>query len=155
RGRGAELGHIIVQAEGGYPCGCGGRGCLEAHASVKALAEDYQRGLRPALSEEIDGRLIVARYLDGEPLAVEAMNRHFDWLAAGVAGLINIFSPQKVVIGGGISEGGDFYIREIRRRALSRAMKETSLNTAIEAAQLGNKAGLLGAAAQVFTAGPT
>jgi len=154
RRRGAELGHIIVEADGGYPCGCGGRGCLEAHASVKALIEDYKRCLTstPAvMPENINGALIVARYLAGEPAALLAMNRHFDWLAAGVAGLINIFSPQKVIIGGGISESGQFYVREVRERALARAMRETSVNTLIEAARLGNKAGFLGAAGMVFT----
>jgi glucokinase len=151
RGRGAELGHIVVQAEGGYPCGCGGRGCLEAHASVKALIEDYLGNPHPVLSEDISGSLIVARYQAGEPAALLVMNRHFDWLAAGVAGLINIFSPQMVIIGGGISESGEFYIREVSSRALARAMKETSVNTVIKAAQLGNKAGFLGAAGLVFT----
>jgi len=151
RGRGAELGHIVVQAEGGYPCGCGGRGCLEAHASVKALIEDYLGNPHPVLPENINGSLIVARYLAGEAAALLAMNRHFDWLAAGVAGLINIFGPQMVIIGGGISESGEFYIREVSSRALARAMKETSVNTVIKAAQLGNKAGFLGAAGLVFS----
>jgi len=157
RRRGAELGHIIVQADGGYPCGCGGSGCLEAHASVKALIEDYRRCLAStgntglAVSEGITGSLIVTQYLEGQPAAIEAMGRHFHWLAAGIAGLINVFSPQKVIIGGGISESGEFYIRQIREQTFARAMKETSLNTLIEAARLGNKAGFLGAAALVFT----
>lgn len=158
RNRGAELGHIIVQADGD-PCGCGGKGCLEAHASVNALIGDYktclseQEKLPPEVETAgatITGRLVVSRYLEKQPAAVTAMNRHFDFLAAGIAGLINIFSPQKLIIGGGISEAGDFYIHEIRKRAMDRAMKETSLDTAIERAQLGNKAGFLGAVALVF-----
>ena len=166
RRRGAELGHIIVQAEGGNPCGCGGRGCLEAHASVKALIEDYRRCLTSTetptpdttghniTDPDITGNLIVTQYLAAQPAAIEAMTRHFDWLSAGIAGLINIFSPQKVIIGGGISESGEFYIQKIREQTLTRVMKETSLNTSIEAARLGNKAGFLGAAALVFTAAP-
>ena len=187
RNRGAELGHIIV-ALNGLPCGCGGRGCLEAHASVKALIEDYKGCLieyqKPGGDEPgedemggdkkggnktegdipetgitgslnipetgITGSLIISRYLDDQPAAVTALNRHFDYLGAGIAGLINIFSPQKLIIGGGISEAGDFYIGSIRQRAMERAMKETSLYTSIEGAQLGNKAGFMGAAALVF-----
>ena len=171
RNRGAELGHIIV-ALNGLPCGCGGRGCLEAHASVKALIEDYKGCLdeyqktggdkagegkkegdktEEATPEtEITGSLIISRYLDDQPAAVIALNRHFDYLGAGIAGLINIFSPQKLIIGGGISEAGDLYIGPIRQRAMERAMKETSLYTSIEGAQLGNKAGFMGAAALVF-----
>lgn len=155
RNRGAELGHIIVQADG-LPCGCGGKGCLEAHASVKALIEDYktclpeQEKVHLAAEAAITGLLIISSYLENQPAAVMAMNRHFDFLGAGIAGLINIFSPQKLIIGGGISEAGDFYIQQIRDRAMARAMKETSVNTVIERAQLGNKAGFLGAAALVF-----
>jgi glucokinase len=145
--RGAELGHIIIEAHGN-PCGCGGRGCLEAQASVKALIADYK-----ALADQtgdITGNTIVSQYLNNQQPALQAMNRHFDYLGVGIAGLINIFSPQLIIIGGGISEAGDFYINAIRDRAMQRAMKETSLNTVIKAAQLGNKAGFLGAAALVF-----
>jgi glucokinase len=78
------------------------------------------------------------------------MQLHFDYLASGVASLINIFAPQKLIIGGGISESGDFYIEEVRERAMRLAMNETSEYTAIEAARLGNNAGFLGAAALIF-----
>jgi glucokinase len=147
RNRGAELGHIIVEAHGN-PCGCGGSGCLEAHASVKALISDYNT--LAGQTADITGNTIVSQFLNNQQPAVQAMNRHFDYLGVGIAGLINIFSPQLIIIGGGISESGDFYINAIRDRAMKRAMKETSINTTIEAAQLGNKAGFLGAAAQVF-----
>jgi glucokinase len=176
RNRGAELGHIIVDING-LPCGCGGRGCLEAHASVQALIADYKKCLadtsslhspplssptNPPLSSpsdppttshppaEITGKWIVARYLENQPAAVQAMNHHFDYLGAGIAGLINIFAPRKLIIGGGISEAGNFYIDAIRSRAMDRAMKQASEFTTIEAAQLGNKAGFMGAAAFVF-----
>jgi len=145
RNRGSELGHIHVTG-GNRPCTCGAIGCLEAQASVPALVEEY-KGLLPHAGEAIDGKQIVSRYLEGQPAAVTAMNRHFNYLASGIASLINIFAPERLVIGGGISESGDFYVERIREKALQLAMKETSEFTAIEAAQLGNKAGFLGAAA--------
>jgi glucokinase len=148
RSRGTELGHIHV-AGGTRPCSCGNIGCLEAQASVQALVEDY-RGLFPHAGDAIDGRQVVARYLEGQPAAVTAMKRHFNYLASGVASLINIFAPEKLIIGGGISEAGDFYVGNIRERTLQLAMKETSEYTRIEAAGLGNKAGFLGAAALVL-----
>jgi len=156
RNRGTELGHIHV-AGGERPCTCGARGCLEAQASVTALVEDY-RGLlgagKPSAAAgeaiDIDGKEIVRRYLAGEAAAVGAMNLHFDYLASGVASLINIFAPQKLIIGGGISESGEFYIAEVRERVVKLAMKETSEYTVIEAARLGNNAGFLGAAALIF-----
>jgi glucokinase len=146
RNRGTELGHLHV-AGGERPCTCGARGCLEAQASVTALMEDY-KGLAGAGA--VDGKEIVRRYLTGEPAAVRALQLHFDYLASGVASLINIFAPQKLIIGGGISESGDFYIAEVRERAMKLVMKETSEYTMIEAARLGNNAGFLGAAALVF-----
>jgi glucokinase len=157
RNRGTELGHIHV-AGGERPCTCGAIGCLEAQASVTALVEDYKRlADRGSMRDEgtgdtagVDGKEIVRRYLAGESAAVRTLQLHFDYLASGVASLINIFAPQKLIIGGGISESGDFYISEIRERAMKLAMKETSEYTVIEAARLGNNAGFLGAAALVF-----
>ena len=158
RNRGTELGHIHV-AGGERVCTCGARGCLEAQASVTALVGDYRNLAGAGMSgggeildetTAIDGREIVRRYLAGEQAAVGAMNLHFDYLASGVASLINIFAPQKLIIGGGISESGDFYIAEVRERAMKLAMKETSEYTLIEAARLGNNAGFLGAAALIF-----
>ncbi len=151
RNRGAEIGHIIVNPEG-EKCSCGARGCLEAHASVTSLIRDYkafcmQNKKKPV---NVDGHFIVEKYHDKEDEAVKAMNLHFNYLAVGVAGLINIFSPQRIVIGGGISEAGEFYINEVAKRAMKIAMKETSIFTQIGAAELGNKAGFLGAAALVF-----
>jgi glucokinase len=152
RNRGAELGHVIVDVNG-EKCSCGANGCLEAHASTSALIRDYKKaikGTKKLKVEKIDGKLIVNRYLEKEEAAVNVMNRHFNYLAKGIAGFINVFSPQKIVIGGGISEAGDFYIENLRERTLRLAMKETSVFTQIEAAALGNKAGFLGAVALVF-----
>lgn len=152
RNRGTELGHFIVRIDG-KRCTCGACGCLEAHASVTALIESYRLECwksNLSLPAEIDGKYIVARYLQQEEAAVCAMEEHFNYMAVGVAGLINIFAPQRFVIGGGITESGDFYIRNIRRRVTDYVMKETSGFTIIEKASLGNRAGCLGAAALVF-----
>ena len=157
RNRGAELGHVIVDING-EKCSCGARGCLEAHGSVTSLIRDYKALVKNKLkqnTQNIDGRYIVQKYQQKEDEAIKAMNRHFDYLAAGIAGFINIFSPQKIVIGGGISDAGEFYIRNIRERALKIAMKETSVFTKIERALFGNKAGFLGAVALVFSKNST
>ncbi len=149
RNRGTELGHIIVDCHG-KACTCGARGCLEAHASVTALIEEYKGRCRSELPECVDGKYIVGRYLAGEPEAVAAMDDHFFHMAIGIASYINVFAPQKIIIGGGISESGDFYIHRLRSLVAPVAMTETSQFTTIESASLGNKAGFLGAAALVF-----
>jgi glucokinase len=148
RNRGTELGHIIVQ-HNGAPCACGGKGCLETYASVTALINHY-KSIHPNPPEEIDGKYMVERYLAREDYAVTAMEQHFDYLAAGIISFINIFSPQKIVIGGGISESGAFYVREIERRIKTLAVPISSTHALVAAAKLGNKAGLLGCAANVF-----
>ncbi|MEN2489376.1 ROK family protein [Flavobacterium sp. B11] len=146
--RGGELGHIIIQ-QNGLTCSCGGRGCLEAYASITALIEDYKSQSNFS-SKEIDGRYIIEKYHTGEKYAISSMERHFDYLAAGIASFINICSPQKVIIGGGISEAGMFYINELRHRVKALSIPAASAHTQIVAAKLGNQAGILGCSANVF-----
>ena len=154
RNRGTELGHSIIKFDG-KECSCGASGCLEAYASVTALIDDYKEQLSEhnisVMPETIiDGKYIVSQYLKNEEYAVEVMNNHFRYIAIGLVGIINFFAPQKVILGGGITESGDFYIENITRLTMQQAMKETSEFVSIEAATLGNKAGFYGAAALVF-----
>lgn len=153
RNRGAELGHLIIQGKNGNPCTCGASGCLEAHASVSALLACYRQLLKenkrdiPAC---LDGKLVVERYKAREREAQMAMKEHFRNLSLGIASLIHLLAPQRVIIGGGISESGDFYIQNLRKQVEGLTIKETSCFTSIERARLGNKAGCFGAAALVF-----
>lgn len=135
--RGTELGHFPFMADG-EPCACGAVGCWEHYASTTALVREY--------GENADGKTIVARYLQGEAKAKEMVERHCRYVGQGIAGLVNIFSPQKVVIGGGISEAGDFYLRLVQQYFNRYVMAPCAENTEICLARLGNKAGLLGAA---------
>ncbi len=155
RNRGTEFGHFSIDIHGPI-CSCGSRGCLEIMASVPALIADYRRisDLESKSSskkeEDLDGKILVVRYLSGEKEARIAFENHFSYLSAGLASIINILSPQKIILGGGITESGEFYIDEIRKRTLKLAMKETSEFTKIESARWGNKSGFMGAAALVF-----
>lgn len=152
RNRGGEMGHILLKPDG-EKCSCGAHGCFEAHASVSALIRDYKVLLTKAkkkIPRNLDGKYIVKNYLKKEKEAQDAFDIHFNFMAAGLASLINIFSPQRVVIGGGISETEDFYINEIEKRTRALAMKETQVFTKISKAKLGNLAGTYGAAALVF-----
>lgn len=146
--RGAELGHMIIR-HGGLTCSCGAAGCLEAYASVTALINAYRQlnTSEPA----IDGEMIIKRYLAGEQAAITAMNWHFEHLSAGIASLIHMFSPQRILIGGGIAEAGDFYIRSVEKRVRSMVMKEASAHTSIQAARLGNRAGYMGCIGRVLS----
>lgn len=154
--RGTELGHVPLIANG-EKCACGAIGCLEHYASASALVRMFVSEA-PAYGYTIpdggaDGELIVRLYKEGNPLAVDCLRRHCRYLGQGIAGFINIFSPQLVVIGGGISDAGQFYIDMVKEEAFKNAMADCAVNTDIVAAGLGNKAGSLGAASMVFDAG--
>ena len=146
--RGTELGHVPLIADG-KPCNCGSIGCLEVYASTSALVESFSERYKG--SQEVDGRLIVKLFKENDPLAVEMLEQHCNYLGHGISGIINTFSPQRVIIGGGLSEAGDFYIEKVRKYAFKYAMDECAVNTEVISAKLGNKAGYIGAAAEVFS----
>lgn len=148
KNRGGELGHLTIQHDG-IDCSCGGRGCLEAYASTSALIQQYANKTGKDI-KGIDGYYIIKKFKENEPEAVACLKAHTDYLGHGIAGFINTFAPQKVVIGGGISEAGQFYIDMIKDSAFRYAMPDCSTNTDIVAASLGNNAGCLGAASLVF-----
>lgn len=151
--RGTELGHVPLIANG-EPCACGSVGCLEHYASTSALVRRFSKRIAEAgisyPGEEINGELIVRLYKQGDKIATESLEEHCDFLGHGIAGFINTFSPQKIVIGGGLSEAGDFYIRKVSEKAHRYAISDCAVNTEIMAAALGNKAGSIGAASLFF-----
>lgn len=152
KNKGGELGHITLFADG-EACSCGSVGCLEQYASTRALVQRYVKRCEctgKQCPNEVDGKYIVDRYKDGDVIANEIMDEHCYFLGRGLAGLINIFSPERVVIGGGISEAGEFYVQKISKTAFKYAIPDCTQNTVIVSAQYGNKASLIGAASLVF-----
>ena len=151
RNRGTEFGHMTVKCDG-EPCACGSVGCLEHYASTAALVRRFQARCaeEKRACTRCDGEMIVALYHAGDALAREVMEEHWDYLSTGIISIIHIFSPQTVVIGGGISEAGEFYLDELRKRVFARAMAVCSEETRIVGASLGNRAGCLGAACLAF-----
>lgn len=146
--RGMELGHVPLIANGDR-CACGAVGCLEHYASTSALVRRFSamaQERQQSFDTEINGELIVRLYQENFPTAVECMNEHFYYLGRGIAGFVNIFSPQRIVIGGGIAEAGTFYIENIRKVVREHVIVDCALNTEIVVASLGNRAGLVGAA---------
>ena len=150
--RGTELGHVPLIANGEH-CACGAVGCLEYYASTSALTRRLSilaKEQNLSFDTEINGELIVRLYHEDFPLAVECMNEHFYYLGRGIAGFVNIFSPQRIVIGGGVAESGSFYLEKIRAVFKKHVIADCALNTKIVAAELGNKAGLIGAASLIL-----
>lgn len=153
--RGTELGHTPLIADG-KDCACGSVGCLETYASTVAMIEMYieeckAQGINLPAETDIDGKYIISQYKAKEPIAMEVLERHCKYLGHGISGFVNIFSPQKVIIGGGLPEAGDFYMEKVRKYASKYWMADCAFNTTIDAAQLGNNAGTMGACHLVFS----
>lgn len=152
-----EIGHMVIE-RGGRPCTCGRRGCFEAYASAGALvrsarekAERVSDSLMNWLCGEdpakLDGRMILEAVKKGDRAAEEVFREYTEYLAEGTANLINIFQPERVCIGGGLSGAGDALLVPLRELVMPLVYSRTSeRNTEILAAQLGNDAGIIGAA---------
>ena len=149
RGIGGEIGHFSIKFDG-EPCPCGNRGCFERYGSTGALVRRFTGDpvLLEALgvpAEDVDGKVIFAHL--GHPAVAAAVSAWIDCIAAGIVSLIHVFNPEIVLVGGGISREEEHFIRPLRERVLSRAMAQFAKNLSVEAAALGNTAGLLGACA--------
>ncbi len=149
RGIGGEIGHFSIDYDG-VPCPCGNRGCFERYGSTGALvrkfAEDPDLLSRLGVpAEEVNGRVIFAKRED-EKVAV-AVEEWINGIASGIVGLVHIFNPEMVLVGGGISEERQAFMEPLRKKVLSKVMPRFGDGLRLEAAELGNNAGLLGACA--------
>lgn len=155
-GIGTEAGHMPL-VFGGELCGCGQHGCYEAYASctalvrqTKAAMEENQDSLMWELSRErgkVDGRTAFTAARRGDAAAQQVIDRYVCYLAAGIAGLVNVFRPEIVIIGGGVSNEGDPLLIPLNER-----IQEYCYGSDVIAppkaikAKLGNDAGIIGAA---------
>lgn len=160
---GAELGHITLRPEGGDPCGCGNRGCLEtlaaAPAIVRAAGRALEQGGAPKLREilresgpaaEPRPELVARAARMGDADAARVYADAGRWLGIGVALYINVFDPEMVIIGGGVAGAFDLLLpvvtEEVRRRSFAAIHQQVS----IVPAQLGDDAGVVGAVSPFF-----
>ncbi len=141
RGIAGELGHFTLYADG-IPCPCGKCGCFESYAATTALI----RLAKDASGETLTGREIFERAAQGDRAMLTALDRWINDIAAGLSGLVHIFNPQMVLIGGGVSAQETLLMKPLRERVLSSVMPRFGEGLLIESASLGNDAGLIGAA---------
>lgn len=158
-GRGGGVaGHMTIVA-GGAPCTCGKRGCLEAYASATALIHRGQAllaaGRAPVLRElcgndpeKLDGKQMFAALSAGDRDVAQAVDDYACYLAAGVCNLIELYRPEKVLLGGGLSNAGERLLAPLRNKVASMLYGGEHLPPPpIEIAGLKNDAGVIGAAA--------
>lgn len=149
-----ELGHIVL-VSGGEPCTCGRKGCWEAYASVTALVRQTKEAMKANPDsimnktplEQVNGRTAFEAAKKGDAAALAVVDTYQEYITEGLADMVNIFSPEILVIGGGISKEGDYLLDPIREKIRSRVFGIGLLpERKIVAAKLGNDAGLIGAA---------
>ncbi len=141
---GGEIGHMVTHADG-LPCVCGGRGCFEQYASAKALEQK---------AGGVSAKEVFERAAMGDAAMDEVLNDYVHELVIGMAGLLSVFRPRLVVIGGGLSLAGEALLSRIRKQlaeccpCLPRQDKPR-----IVAAGLGNNAGFIGGAMMAMEIG--
>lgn len=156
-GAGAELGHIVIE-HNGVPCSCGRRGCWESYSSATALIRMTKEAIEKANAEgrytsmanaeKISGRTACDAMRAGDEVAKEVYDKYLSYLANGIASIINVFQPEVISLGGGISNEGQSLIDALEPLVRKEQYGGGIVKTAdLRIAKLKNDAGIIGAAA--------
>ena len=157
---GAELGHIVIVA-GGRQCGCGRRGCWEAYSSATALTnmtkekmrELELKGIPSLLFDEaeregkVSARTAFNAMRGGDEYGKKLVDEYIEYLAVGVANMINVFQPEVISIGGGVSNEKSFLTDPLNKIVdKEQYTRNNEVKCKVVTAALGNDAGIVGAA---------
>jgi glucokinase len=149
-GMAGEIGHITLIPDG-RPCSCGNTGCLEMYASARGIVQSYQEkaiGSVPAdVLKAITSEKVYQAAQAGDPAARHAMKEMGRMLGIALAGLINTFNPEMIVLGGRIKDAWQLFIDAAHEEVLRRAFLVPAQRTRIVPSLLGDDAGMIGAAA--------
>ena len=155
-GMAGELGHFIVRRENGRQCGCGRKGCLETYCSATGVARTAKEIVsstdRPTLLREIELDKITSLDVSiaaskGDEVAKKVVDKYIGYLACGISNIVNIFQPEILAVGGGIGNEKENLLEPVRRvLASERYSIHAKKQTRLMAAELGNDAGIIGAA---------
>ncbi|MBN1366815.1 MAG: ROK family protein [Dehalococcoidales bacterium] len=155
-GGAGEIGHMSLDAKG-PKCNCGNTGCMETLASGTALAKEAKRrikggeesllsGMVKGKIEKITGKEIGEAAEKGDVVAIASINRIAGYLGVGLVSLVNIFNPEMIVIGGSVAKLGERLLSPARQIVRERAYPLHASAVKIVPAQLGDDAGIIGAA---------
>lgn len=144
RGIASEIGHLVLQEDGSL-CGCGNRGCLEALARSDVIAE---------AAGAPDVSTAVALAGAGDERALAALQDAARWIGLGLANMVTLLTPQRVVIGGGIAQAGDILLEPIRAQIRARTPLIPAADYEVVVGVLGTWAGAVGAAVAAADAFP-
>jgi glucokinase len=155
-GSAGEIGHMTIDVNG-LRCSCGNIGCLEMLASGTAIAREAIRrisqGEGSSMTQMAGGKIenitaekICVAARGGDGLASEVISKAATYLGVGMVNLVNIFNPEMIIVGGGVAQMGDLLLEPARRLVKERAFQLSAQAVRIVPAQLGDNAGVLGAA---------
>lgn len=144
-----ELGHFSIDRNG-IVCTCGNRGCYERYASMTALIKKVKQKIsngKMVIEKDlpINGETIFQLIENGNEVMIEVVDLWIEDIAAGLISLTHIFNPEKILIGGGVSVQKLLFITKVREKVMAGVMNKFRGNLKIEAAALGNQAGMAGA----------
>lgn len=154
---GGECGHSVIVVDG-EPCTCGRKGCWEAYASATALINQTKAAMEKypdsvmhelvaANGGKVDGRTAFDAMRRGDIAGIKVVDAYVKYVACGLINLVNIFQPETICIGGGICNEGETLLRPLRRYIDSeRYSVYSKIQSKIVKAELGNDAGIIGAA---------
>ena len=156
----AEIGHMSINADA-EKCPCGNIGCLENYASARAMVSKVvtllEKGTESLLKECCKGSIykitpedIYSAALEGDMLSREVLRDAGKYLGVGLANIINIISPEAIILAGGLIGAWNIYVQEAIKEASRRAYKDLFDSVKIIPSSLGDNAGILGAACLVF-----
>ena len=155
-----ELGHIVIR-QGGRLCSCGRRGCWEAYSSATALSAmtkekvlECKAQLIPSLmideyeaNGRVSARTAFAAMKQGDAPGAEVVDKYITYLACGIANVINIFQPEILCIGGGVCNERDYLLKPLMEKVdHEQYTRANNKKTKVVIAELGNDAGIIGAA---------
>lgn len=157
-GTGGEIGHISVMPIGGPRCKCGGVGCLEVFASATAIVRMTREGLpnHPQsilhLTPDVDlsAKEVARAAKAGDAFALEVFRQMGMYLGIAMADVVNIFNPEMIIVGGGVSESFELFAPCAREEIIKRAFPVPAQRCQVVKAECGDDAGLLGAAWLAF-----
>jgi len=162
QGLAGEFGHITFDKDSDAQCECGNFGCLEALASGNAIAKaarkELERGAESDLVKACDGdparltaEMVAQSAKRGDPVAWKVFDLAAEYVGVGIAGLINLYNPEAVFIGGGVAQAGDILFDRVRKTVQARALKKTSGAVSILPATFGLRSAVMGAVALILS----
>ena len=155
-----EIGHVTIDLSG-PKCTCGNYGCLQTLAAGPAIAERARKELKtgkPSIIhelvdgdfEKVDGQVVYQAACEGDEFSIDLLNQTGRYLGIGLTNLIHTINPKRIIVGGGVSNAGDFLMKGIEETIQSRGLTDKAKETSIVLSKLGEHASAIGACVLVL-----